>query len=290
MIAIANFVMRGRIQAILATTLFAAFSFWLAPLSIVSAAIICLLTLRLGPYNGFVALASATAILALSFVALPIGESELALVFACVVWLPMWVLAIVLRQTVSLPTTLYVAGAITLLIPLMFHVALGDPIVWWTEILTEFLPDAFGETEILAAAKLMTGIIAALFLLSLMFSLFLGRWWQARLYNPEGFYEEFINLRFHKVISGVALGLMLLTIIAQHSGLIADITFVFLTLCCVPGVALIHSWVHHTKANKAWLIALYLVLFVLSRPAIFLLAIITISDAWLNYRRYYLKQ
>ncbi len=294
--ALAEYAMRGRVQASAISSLFAVLSLILPPLSYISGAVVALVTLRQGVSQGaFVAFVAVLVLSILSMVST--GNILIAAVFGAVVWLPVWLLAIVLRQTVSLPITLAVATLICGVAVLAFHLFIGNTVEWWQGVLDKVLAEAFtqpgvnaADVEMMrsAASQYMTGLMASAFFISMVLSVFLARWWQATLYNPGGFKLEFLQFRVDKSIAILGALIMVWALLNPVPGSLAsDLSIVISLYASVAGVALIHHWVAVTEAHKAWIILLYLLLVFIAPQILVLLAIIGFADAWLNIRRFY---
>ncbi|MDH5301377.1 MAG: hypothetical protein OEW58_08455 [Gammaproteobacteria bacterium] len=290
--SLATYIMRGQMQAALVTMVFAALSLVLAPFSYVSGGIIALVTLRNGAQAGLVV--AAIAGLAMAALSMWMIDSPLlALIFALVVWLPVWILALVLRRSISLALTMAVGGLLGLLAVIGMHVVLGDTVGWWQQVLDKVLADALNKqaldlSSVLGStAQLMTAIMASAFLLSATIALFLGRWWQALLYNPGGFGKEFNELRLDK--TGAVLT-VLVTVWAVVGGgigsLAADMAIVSVALYAVSGLALLHCWTERAGVSGLWLLGVYvLLMFFLPQLAV-LLALAGLADAWVDLRRF----
>ena len=296
--AMASLVMRGRTQAVMLATLFSVLSLILPPLSYFSGAIIALVTLRKSAQEGFIIflLAGVAVALMSNFT---LGNSLIALVYAGAVWIPVWLLAQILRSTVSLSTTLLFAGGFGLIVVLGFHVILGSPIEWWQGMLDKMFMQAAEQSQELdtasletmgaMAAQVMTGIIAATFVLSLVGSLLLGRWWQAVLYNPGGFQGEFHELTLNKVLAGLTVVATVGSIFAGVGSLSADLAAVVITLASIYGLALIHDWIKSTEVNAMWLTATYLLLVVFTFQVMAALAFLACINAWFDMRKNFKK-
>ena len=298
--ALATFIMRGRSQAILLTAAFAVLSLILPPFSYISGGIIALVTLRKGAGEGaLVSLVAGAIMAALSMATM--GHIVLAAAYLIVVWMPIWVLAQVLRKTVSMPLTLTAAGAMGVLGVLAIYAVLDDPVAWWRAILDQFfsqalsqaqLPDGvMGTAEALdAMSAMMTGLMASAFIVSLIFSLVLGRWWQATLYNPGGFKQEFLSLRLDKTSAVIAVVVMIAAFVADGFGNIAtDLAAVILTIASIPGLALMHDWVANGGGNTIFLIVLYVLLLFAMPQMTAALALTAIIDSWIDLRRHFKK-
>ena len=53
-------------------------------------------------------------------------------------WLPLWLLALVLRATVSLSRTFQAAALLGVLGVAGFYAVLGDPAIWWGRVLSQW--------------------------------------------------------------------------------------------------------------------------------------------------------
>jgi len=294
--ALATYVMRGRLQSIAISSLFAMLSLIIPPLSYISGAVVALVTLRRGISEGVVIVIAATMALAV-ISQITMGNVLMAVVYAIMVWLPVWVLAIVLRRSISLPITLSVAALICGLAVLGFHGAVGDTVLWWQGILDKILGESLqqpgldvAEMQLVRekAPQFMTGLMASTFFISMILSLFLARFWQAALYNPGGFKSEFQSFRVDKVIAILGAILMIWALLAQVPGTLAsDLSIVISVYASIAGIALVHHWIVATNSNKSWLILMYLLLVFFTPQILVLLAIIGFADAWMNIRRFY---
>lgn len=299
--ALATFIMRGRSQAIIMTTVFAVLSLLLPPLSYISGGIIALVTLRKGAGEGaLISLVAGAVMGTLSL--LVMGNVILAAAYLLVVWLPIWLLAQVLRRTVSLPLTLSAAAVMGAIGVLAIHMVLDDPVTWWRAILDRFFAETLSGTplpegatsieDVLdATAKMMTGLMASAFMMSLVFSLVLGRWWQAMLYNPGGFKQEFLALRLDRTSAIIAIVVMIAAFALGGDGNIAmDFAAVVVTIASIPGLALMHDWVAKGAGNMIFLVIIYIMLLFAMPQMTAALALGAIVDSWVNLRKYFKKQ
>jgi len=294
--AIAEYAMRGRLQAASLASLFAVLSLILPPLSYISGALVALVTMRRGISEG--AVIAVISALVLSVVAqVSTGSMVIGFVFAAMVWFPVWILSIVLRQTVSLVLTVSAAALISVIVVIGLHLMVGDTVNWWLSIIDQMFSEAFKQSGADPAqlqmmrenmANFMTGLMATAFFLSMILSVFLGRWWQAVLFNPGGFKTEFHAFRLDKslaIIGALVLGWASVT--AVPGSIAIDLSFVISVFGSVAGLALIHHFVDAKQLNKAWIITLYLLLMFIAPQLLVLLAIAGFADAWLDIRRFY---
>ena len=217
-----------------------------------------------------------------------------ALFLALLSWVPLWVLAAVLRHTRSQGAALAAGGLIAAATVVGARLYLGDPAAWWTKVLEDFFSWFSVSSDwgafIDRIAPLMTGVVAAGALLGLAVTLVLARWWHAVLDRPGGFGEEFRALRLPRH-SGYA-ALVLCAVAWFGSGWASDLAFEWLMILVVlfglQGVALVHYVVKRRNASVAWLAGLYVALAIVPQPGSEValgLALAGLSDIWVDYRR-----
>ena len=94
---LATYIMRGRMQAMIVASSLALLSLMMPPVSVVSSATVALVTLRRGGFEGlYVLVCSSLAAGILGFLAT--GNYQFALLYVMVLWLPVWLISIVLRE------------------------------------------------------------------------------------------------------------------------------------------------------------------------------------------------
>ncbi|WP_435684024.1 DUF2232 domain-containing protein [Sedimenticola selenatireducens] len=291
---LASFVMRGVPQAVMLTILLAALSLLIPPASILSTSVVALVTLRKGTVPGALILGLATAISG-GIALLALGGVNLAIGFLILMWLPVWLLAVLLRSSRSL--ALAIVGAMVLGFVMLGgqFMQSADPVAEWTALLGPFvesLADAQlvegsqQATLVALMASWMPGIVAAGFFLQLTVSLLLARWWQALLYNPGGFRTEFHQLRLPRVLS-IALLLAVLPMLMQSGTevTVAEYALILLVVAWfIQGLALAHGIVGKLGSSSGWLIGIYLLLLFALPHTVIVLAMVGIADAWFDFR------
>jgi hypothetical protein len=109
--------------------------------------------------------------------------------------------------------------------------------------------------------------------------LVLARWWQAALYNPGGFKQEFQALRLEPGFAILLTGLMIAGL-ADMEPLDAWISIMSIPPM-LAGLALMHYVISHKKLSSSWLVIGYLLVFFFM-PA---LALVGLADSVLNVRK-----
>lgn len=289
---LAALIMAGRWQAAGVAALAAFLALWLPPLFILSGAVLALVTLRRGATEGALVLALASlgsALLVWPTLGSVVPVQRAILLF----WLPTWLLAVVLRSTVSLARALHTAVLLGGAAVLGFYLVMGSPETWWTEWLNEIhraLEQAQPGAEPVAREQLLAvirawapvipGLLVAGFVLSVLFGLFLGRWWQALLFNPGGFRQEFHELRLGQPLALITAALFAVVLITGHP-LAANLALVLGTVYILQGIAVVHGVVARAGLSSAWLVAFYLLMILLLSQLVMVVGII---DAWVDFR------
>ena len=292
--ALARYIMRGRMQAILVAAVAAMLSLLLPPFNYLSSAVVGLVTLRKGWSEGLIIIVGAGAATAL-FASLTPLDALHAVLLAAAIWLPVWMLALVLRRTVSLAATVGSAALAGGVIVVGAYLSLDNPAQAWRDVLERLIDLAQEQNELTAADTLgqmlmdaaphMTGMLAAALVLGLLLSLFLARWWQAALYNPGGFRREFQALRLGRGFALVTIGAVAASIAASgwFGEVAANVLIVLVAAYLVHGLGLMHGIVAAKQIHTGWLITLYAVTLILPQSSL-LLAAGAFADSWMDIR------
>ncbi|ANC05241.1 MULTISPECIES: hypothetical protein [Pseudomonas] len=128
----------------------------------------------------------------------------------------------------------------------------------------------------------LNGLIAALLQVVSVLALMLGRYWQAALYNPGGFGREFQAVRIPLVPALVLLACMVFG--PNFGSAVALLT----PLCSVPlmfaGIALLHGLVAQKRLARFWLVGLYVTLVLFMQLTYPLLVVLAIVDSLIDFR------
>ena len=295
--ALAKYIVRGHWQAVLVTAICGMLMFTLPPfttlLNYLAAAAVALVTLQIGIKQGLQVLLVAAVLTVLFYLLFGIQAAAVMIMF---LWLPVWLLAVVLQYTGQLDRTLSSAALFGVLLLLGVYGLLGDPVPWWIERLHAIkivleqagLPaDVFADDQLVREiAALMTGLVIASLVVGVLGSLLLARWWQSVLVHPGGFQDEYYDLRIGKYFGMLTLLVMLATRVADSAAgeVLAQLAMIMLVPCLLVGLAVIHKVVRQNNYSKAWLAVVYVALAVWP-PATLLLAGAGLLDTWVDFRR-----
>lgn len=279
----AGFILHGRAAALLVVT-----GTVLMPLvSWLSVAALGLVTLRRGPGEG--AFLAGLATLVLLGATVLTGASPMAAVVPMLaLWIPALIAGAVLRETVSWPYALEILATVMVAGMLVFHAVLGDATAFWVNQLTDMQAELQaagtaadeGERIVSALAERLTGVVFGGLLALVMGGLVLARYWQALLFNPGGFRDEFHALRLQSGFAMATLGLLLASL-ALGPGVVNDAGSVLVTVFVLQGLAVIHAIARHRGWPGPALIPVYVLLPVLGR----LVAFVGLFDVFTDLRR-----
>lgn len=272
--ALAEFIMRGRMQA----SVVALIGSWFP---LISPAAVALVTLRRGPTDGLMVLLWALLPALVTFVISDMGPLMPAVTVMGV--LATLLAALLLRSNGSWAQALMGLVAFSALSALLLAQTIPDPVSGVTHALGDMLEQMQAQSPSSAAVQLpsetfVVGLIAYVMVVSSFMSLLLARWWQALLYNPGGLQSEMHQLRMKPLATLTCFAAVVycwvLGIDYQHwAGL-----FGFPLL--VIGASIAHRVVKARQLGGQWLILFYLVLLFAS-PIVLLLAVL---DTWMDFR------
>ena len=274
--ALAEFVMRGRTQAIAVAAL--AVSTQL--LAIIGVAVVGLVTLRRGARDGAIVMVWAQ-LPALLYAVL------FADVSAVMALLGVTAAAAMLRSSRSWPVALLVAVGAGVISALLFETVAASYVQQWLgsvqQLFGEFAKqNPAGAAQLPAmSASMVSGALGWGTCSSVVVSLVLARWWQAQLYNPGGFRSEFHELRLPPVM---ALGLLAAAIgITAIGGDYAFWALIFTVPLGIAGLALVHGVVGRMQWGRGALVGVYLALLLIGW-AKFILLLMALVDSFVNIR------
>jgi hypothetical protein len=284
---LAEFVMRGRKQALLAALLATGTSYFYW----IGSAVIALVTLRKGLRQGAIILA--WALLPALAQLLWLGDT---MPLASIVSVTL--AAAALRFSVKWEWALLAITASSFAYATLLAWLAGDlltPFIQASNELLQGLRTALAEQggtapewlQHLSADKVFAaGLFGGTHGMMTLVSLLLARHWQSMLYNPGGFGNEFRALRFSPAQTLLLLGAMATCMMVEGEGqtknLITWAAFALLPLL-VAGIALVHGVAAIKEWKTGWLIVFH-VLWIVSDYVKIFLVLFAAVDSWLGLR------
>ncbi len=204
-----------------------------------------------------------------------------------------FILAVILRQTISLSITTLAClplGVLLVLSLSWFSPPMIDQVVAAFSELISTLKEQMensGQSVFLETPSegLVIGMIGVANLSTVLLCLFLARFWQATLYNPGGFGIEFRALRYSPFVSfPLAVGFALISSLEGYQSW-AGLFGLPLT---VAGISLVHAKAQYWRSSTLGLSLFYLIWLLIdwAKLAILLLAVV---DSTYNFRKNWSK-
>lgn len=284
--------MAGRLQAVAIAVTFAVLALFLPPFSLISGAVVGLVTLRKGWQAGLTVLGLGTVVLVL--LSLQLQGPMIGLSYGLSHWLPIWLLALVLRQTGSWARTFQLGVGVLAFVVLSTHALIPDLDGLWQGLLSQLLEPILQqlsseESEALKAvvpqvSGLMTGIIAVSALTSTLLGLLMARAWQAQLFNPGGFGEEFQELRLGNWPAMLTLALFVMAVLLKQS-VLQELLMLFLVPFFFQGLAVMHALNRKFGWHAAVLIVMYVLMFIALPQMMAMLTATGLIDSFADFRR-----
>jgi hypothetical protein len=246
-----------------------------------------------------VLLTAAFAGLVLLVFTLASGSSPVLAVIGIVTfWLPILVLARILRATRSLTLTLQMSVLVALFASCAFFAFSSEPVAFWQDVIASNpilrnlkLPEwqaALGLSDI-QFAGVMTTVFTIFFWFGLACVILLGYWLFQQLPGKKGEFGRFCELNFGYVIA-------LLLAITSVAGFAFDVIWIqsvaglLFAVFWLQGAAMVH-WLHAGGfVPVAVVIAAYAMTLVLFQYLFPALAVLGYTDAWFRYRSRVTKQ
>jgi hypothetical protein len=295
-LGLAGYAVRGPVQGAIVASSALVLSTIIAPLVVVSSAIIALIWMRLGARAGGVTvgislLFSTTIALMTS---LPVLAPAAVIVSS---WLPVIVMAWVLRDTIRLDLAILAGAALVATVLVAVYAAIPDIAGSWRRLFAgvlenpQVLPGQLQEMDpevrdqlLTSASRYITGLYGAMWFFLAALSLLLARSWQAHLFNPGGMQKEFHELRFGRIASGAALVVVMAAVFTRFELLVA-LAFLMCAVFALQGIAVLHGAVRQRGLGVVWLVVAYVLILFMVPESIIALAVCGVTDAWIDYRK-----
>ncbi len=272
--ALGNYILRTRVHAILAISILTLLSIFISPFSyFISGAPMGLAALRKGPVTGLQVAAGCLLLTALPAMALNL-QPGIPIAFMATVWLPVILCAGLLRNTQSQGLMVLCAGTVGVFFTALIYVMLEDIQTWWHEwfeVWKQYAESEPARQQLEQAYQLISPLLSAIFasgfVISLIITMLLARWWQSALFNPGGFRKEFYALRLPRILVFPTLaGLLTLLLIPGAASIaLRDTVILMLVLYLFQGISVIHGFLYTRARSRVWLIVIYGLFFIMPR-------------------------
>ena len=261
--ALATYLLRGNKEAIIVVLVCSVLALLIPVFGLFNAVIVGLVSLRQGANKGLMLAGISSAVVAVGismFGVLP--EANEGQGFAAI---GQWVVSLfglvalcgILRYTRSLQLTMLSAVGAAVAVVVGFRLFVRDTVSWWQNSQFETIKELYGNAveSVLAqpavvnhqmlesVSAYLVGIVVATFTAGLIIHLFLSRSWQAAMFNPGGFRDEFIQLRFSKQVAIVPILSLIVFMMAGAENFVGysclAVTMIFAMVYTIFGFAVI---------------------------------------------------
>lgn len=272
--ALAEFIMRGRVQAALV-------AFFGNLLPLISPASVSLVTLNKGLSEG--ALLTLWALLPL-LIAFFVSDINAMVTLSSIVGvIGVMAASELLRVSASWARTLVFIVVFSGVAALVLDFLFAEQAEVFELVVANLFREIQQQQEnaFIPERNFLLGVIGYVIALTSVICLVLGRWWQAMLYNPGGFKSEFHQLRLG-VGSGAILvaGVVVCNVASQEFSSWVGLLGLPLLL---GGLALVHYSVTFYQLGSHWLVIFYVVLFTVSPLSLVLIGL-GFLDSIMNIR------
>lgn len=266
-------------------------------LNFLSGALLGLIVLVRGYRNA--ALVGAAAAVGLAAIGWVVATNPLALLLEpfggtlLTIWVPIFVLAAVLRSSRSLALMLLIATLAASLVVVGQLLLIAEPLLFWQHVLAQTLAplqaiegqsDAVWQKMLANMARLMPGMSAAGVMIGIVAMLCLSRYLQARLARPGAFGEEFRRLSLGRAVTVVA-SLLLVARLIYALPMLENLAIVVLAMFVFQGLAVAHAVVHSRRWPRWPLVAMYVLIVLFPLWLAGPVAGAGLVDNWFDFRR-----
>ena len=276
--ALAEFILRGRLQALIVALIGSFFP-------LISTAAIALVSLCKGAKEGtllFLWVSLALVLLHQS------GSENPLLTAVSIVSLGIMVLAAeVHRVMASWQWTLLVIVLVAVISAQGFALLMGSSVTSLVATAQDLLNAVKNQGQdaqlsIALSESMLLGLVATILAIGSMMSLMLARWWQAGIQNPGGFQKEFHGF---SIDAKIAVILIVILVVGQFFSQSAQIWVDIAALpLIIAGIALVHFAVKLFGQGRQWLAFLYVGMIMVGKPVTLLLVVLGLTDSLIDLR------
>jgi len=289
MLAIARHALKSPFHAFTVVGLLAVLSLIIPFVSLLSGAIVSLLILTQGFQSGLRVVV--LTVLGLSLMTwLSTGTPLVGLMIGVVQWLPMIVLAEVLRRTQSFSMVIIVGMVLGSIAVLLQFYLWPDLDLFWRSTIEEMFNQSEQGDQYTALQPAIEQIVHWMLLLfvaamisTYVSTLMIGRWFQAKLLESDGYKKEFYEIKLGKTSALISALIILASGFAGLDWLIG-VAIVLASGFLFQGLAVVHERMNRS-ARKGLLNGLFYLLLFVFPHAVALTAGVGIIDNWLNFRK-----
>ena len=276
--ALAEFILRGRLQALVVALIGSFFP-------LISSAAIALVSLCKGAREG--ALLFLWIALALVLIQQAGSENPLLTAVSIASLGIMVVAATVHKIMASWQWTLLATVIVAVICALGFGIFMGSSVTALVATAEEMLSAVTSQEQnaqlnIAITESMLLGLVATILAIGSFMSLALARWWQAGIYNPGGFQKEFHGFTIEVKIAS------LLAVVLLSGQILPQAWKIWTELAALPllvsGIAFVHFAVKLFNQGRQWLAFLYVGMILVGKPVVLILVLLGLTDSLIDLR------
>lgn len=276
--ALAEFILRGRMQALLVALVGSFFP-------LISSATVALVTLCKGSKEGLLLFLWASLPL---IVLQQVSDENMLLTAVSVVSLGIMVVAASLHSLYALwQWTLIALISVAIIFAASFGLLMSAEVTELIAIAQKMFDAVQAQqtdTTVVSGITepLLLGLVAIILAVGCVMSLLLARWWQSAVYNPGGFQKEFHSFTISTKVAVMLLAIFLIgRLLPEGYQLWADLA---LLPCLIAGIALFHSTIKLYGHGSQWVAFLYVGLIFMGKPVTLVLVGLGLADSLIDLR------
>lgn len=276
--ALAEFILRGRLQALIVALIGSFFP-------LISSAAIALVSICKGAKEGTLLFLWVS--LALVLIQQAGSENPLLTAVSIASLGIMVITATVHKIMASWQWTLLAIVLVSVAVSLAFGILMGSSVTNLLATAQEMLSNVKSQEQdaqlsIGLTDSMLLGLVATILAVGSMMSLMLARWWQAGIYNPGGFQKEFHSYTIDAKIAVLLVVILIVgQLLPQSSKLWAELAVLPLL---VAGIALVHFTVKLFGQGKQWLAFVYVGMIMVGKPVTLILVLLGLTDSLIDLR------
>jgi hypothetical protein len=276
--ALAEFILRGRLQALIVALIGSFFP-------LISSATIALVSICKGAKEGTLLFLWVS--LALVLIQQAGSENPLLTAVSAASLGIMVITATVHKIMASWQWTLLAIVVVSVAVSLAFGILMGSSVTNLLATAQEMLSNVKSQEQdaqlsIGLTDSMLLGLVATILAVGSMMSLMLARWWQAGIYNPGGFQKEFHSYTIDAKIAVLLVVILIVgQLLPQSSKLWAELAVLPLL---VAGIALVHFTVKLFGQGKQWLAFVYVGMIMVGKPVTLILVLLGLTDSLIDLR------
>lgn len=300
--SLARYILSGPFQAVTVVFVFALLSFPFPFLIVFSGGALALITLKVGVRQAITVLLISVALVAVSTLLL-LGNLTAG---PLIIWASIVAVTYAYLRFQSLSLALQALTVFGIVLTVLITALFPDLQAGWLLYLKNLLQaieqgPSFqimmqntglslerAEQYLPGIASLMTGMVIAVYLLTVSVTLSFGGWWHDLLDDAQAFHKEFVRFNLGRTLA-VSVALFVVVAWASKAAIFWQLTIVCLSMFFLQGLGLAHAVIGAISKPLLGFITVYGLLFIVTPQMMLVLASAGVLDGFLDFRKRFLK-